>query len=435
LSRLARWATRDARGEVAGHASLYDTEHDPTEREAIQLERLNHEWARTLRHVPYWSRLRERLGLPERWASLDEFVRSAPATGKVTLQEHGADLVSDERPPGLHKATGGSTAEPVQIPKWRSEIAATRPNFWLGRSWYGIDPGDRLFLLWGHSHMLGTGLRGFWNARRQEASDLLLGYCRFSAYDMRPEAMERAVRRLLAFRPRYVLGYSVALDHLAEAAAGHAEALRALGLAAVIATAEGFPSEASGPRIERVFGCPVAMEYGAVETPALAHSLPSGGFRVFWHSYLVEAERRGKRWALRVTSLFPRCLPLIRYEIGDEVDLPSGAPDLVVGLTAFDRLVGRCNDYLELPDGARVHSEAISHAVRPCPSVRAYQVVQEGPKLRLRYTARDVLPAEEAAGLRQRLRRVDPGLGAVALERADTLEQTVAGKTPMIVRR
>jgi phenylacetate-coenzyme A ligase PaaK-like adenylate-forming protein len=343
--------------------------------------------------------------------------------------------VSDERPPEIRKMTGGSTAEPVQIPKWRSEIAATRGNFWRGRSWYGIDPGDRLFLLWGHSHLLGTGLRGLVNARRQQLSDLALGYCRFSAYDMRPEAMEAAVRRLIAFRPDYVLGYSVALDRLADAAEEHSGALQALRLKAVIATAESFPSEASAPRIERIFGCPVAMEYGAVETPALAHTRPEGGFQVFWRSYLVEAERRGKRWALRVSSLFPRCLPLFRYEIGDEVELDVGSPDHVVGVTRFERLVGRCNDHIELPDGALIHSEAISHAVRPCPNVGAYQLLQEGSSLRLRFTARRELAPEEVRGLRERLRAIDPGLTAIVLERVEALEQTLAGKTPMILSR
>jgi phenylacetate-coenzyme A ligase PaaK-like adenylate-forming protein len=434
VTRLARRRQRALVHTLAERSALYAREPDPAERASAQLDSLNRVWASASAHVPYWRALRESEGLPARWESLEQFASRLPGTDKSTLQQQGSALRSEQRPPELQKMTGGSTAEPVQIPKWKSEIAATRANLWLGRGRYGIEPHHRLFMLWGHSHLLGTGVRGFVNARRQELADWLLGYCRFSAYDMRPEAMRRALERMLSFRPDYVLGYSVALHHLAEAAGDLAPALRALGLRAVIATAESFPSEASEALVAERFGCPVAMEYGAVETPGLAYSLPEGGYQVFWDSYLVEAERRGKRWSLRITALVPRCVPLLRYEIGDEVELQPGAPDHVVGLTGFERLVGRCNDYLELDDGARIHSEAISHAVRACAGIRSYQVVQQGRTLLLHYTAPETLPADQAAGLVERLRRIHPGLAEAGLERVPALRQTVAGKTPMILR-
>jgi phenylacetate-coenzyme A ligase PaaK-like adenylate-forming protein len=177
------------------------------------------------------------------------------------------------------------------------------------------------------------------------------------------------------------------------------------------------------------------MEYGAVEAMGMAYTRPEGGYQLFWHSYLAEAERRGAYWTLRLTSLYPRSLPLVRYEIGDEVELADGAPDHVIGLSRFERLIGRCNDHVVLTNGALVHSEVFSHAVRPCGSVRGYQILQEGSALRLRVTPPGALSAEEEAGLRGRLAKVDPELAAIALERVDSLHQTVAGKTPMIVRR
>ena len=46
----------------------------------------------------------------------------------------------------------------------------------------------------------------------------------------------------------------------------------------------------------------------------------------------------------------------------------------------------------------------------------------------------DPLMADEIAGIRQRLGKVHPDLGQVPLERAELLQQTVAGKTRMVVR-
>src|SRR5262249_7387116 len=159
-----------------------------------------------------------------------------------------------------------------------------------------------------------------------------------------------------------------------------------LGIKVVIGTSEGFPYPDSAARLSDTFGCPVVMEYGAVEALGIAYMHPTGGYRVFWHNYLAEAERRGASFVLRLTSLYPRSLPLVRYEIGDEVELAAGSPDHVVGLTRFERVLGRCNDYVSLRDGTLVHSEAFSHAVRPCAAIGSYQVVQRGDDVRLCFT-------------------------------------------------
>jgi phenylacetate-coenzyme A ligase PaaK-like adenylate-forming protein len=330
--------------------------------------------------------------------------------------------------------TGGSTSQPVQIPAWRSEFAATAPDVWVGRGWYGIAPDARLFLLWGHSHLLGTGMRGRLNGLRRTLNDRLLGYRRFSAYDLRAEALRRAGDALLRFAARYVVGYSVALDGFAHANRDRAGDFSRLGLAAVIGTAEAFPGEESSGLIAEVFGAPVAMEYGAVETGVVAHTHPEGGYRVFWGSYLLEGERsESGRHVVRVTSLYPRCLPLVRYELGDEIELEASATDHAVGITRFRKVVGRCNDYVPLADGSRIHSEAFSHAVRPCAEVRAFQVVHGSRGIRILFTAASPLGENREVEIRSRLQRIHPELENVQFIEVEELPQTLAGKTRMVV--
>lgn len=435
MTLAAKLRSHSLSREVRALAPRYDATPAPAERARIQLELLNRVWAQARRQVPHYRELAQRRGLPECWSNLEEFVASLPTTGRQDLQSAGSRLLSQQRPPDQWRATGGSTAQPIQIPQWRSEVSATRANAWLGRSWYGIQPDDRLFLLWGHSHLLGSGVRGWLNARRRELEDRLLGYYRFSAYDIGRQAMERAIERILAFRPDYIIGYSVALDRLGRAAQSQSDRLRRLGVKAVIATAEGFPSPDSGARLSDALGCPVAMEYGAVEALGIAHTHPDGGYRLFWGSYLAEAQRVAGRRVLRLTSLYPRSMPLLRYEIGDEVELPPDAAEEVVGLTRFERVLGRCNDYVELGDGTCVHSEAFSHAIRPCPQVRGYQVVQQGSNVELHIVVSGELPEPEEAGLKRRLARIHAELAATPVKRASSLQRTVAGKTPMIIRR
>jgi hypothetical protein len=97
-------------------------------------------------------------------------------------------------------------------------------------------------------------------------------------------------------------------------------------------------------------------------------------------------------------------------------------------------VIGRCNDYVELADGANIHSEAFTHAVKECTGVARFQVVQNGGgKIFFRYIAISQQPAIESE-IRRRLSIVHPELGNVQLERVASLPQTIAGKTRTIVR-
>ena len=418
--RLYRSEIEERRREYAGEPA----------REQLAL--LNAEWRRAVADVPYWERIAREHALPAEFASLEEFAGRVPATTRDVVRKEGAALASRSRGPDRVRMTGGSTSSPVQIPAWDSEFARGRADVWLARSWYGVGPGSRLFMLWGHAHLLGTGAAGWLRGRVRALEDRLLGYHRFSAYDLRPEALRRAGDELLRFRPEYLLGYSVALDQLARANADRQGAFRAAGVRVVIATAESFPSADSAERLADLFGCPVAMEYGAVETGLIAHTHPSGGYRVCWRSHLVEAEPSGAGHRIRVTSLTPRCVPLVRYEIGDEIALPEHA-GAALGLDRFARVIGRCNEYVPLEDGARIHSEAFSHALRPCPEIVAFQVVVGGPALAIRYVAGEELAEPRLGEIRGRLGRIHPTLASARLERVERLPQSVAGKTPMVV--
>ena len=59
------------------------------------------------------------------------------------------------------RITGGSSGNPLQIPAWKSEDLYTRPDQWVGRRWYEINPEDRCLWLTGNSYLLGNGLKGF----------------------------------------------------------------------------------------------------------------------------------------------------------------------------------------------------------------------------------------------------------------------------------
>lgn len=433
LVRAAR--ARSLREGIAERTRLHARSLDATVRCADQLARFNGLWARIRTEVPYYVALSAERGLPRAFDSWEAVCDSLPVMSRENLRAEGARLVNPTRPPDAWRATGGTSATPVQFPVWSSELAYTTPDIWIARGWYGITPADRVFLLWGHRHLLGTGFKARIKGWERRIRDAVLGYRRWSAYDLSTEGLRRAGEALLRFHPTHAIGYSVALDLMARANADRAAEFAALRMKAIIATAEGFPSADSSRVVSEVFGAPAAMEYGAVETTVMAHTTPAhAGFEVFWNNHFLEATEPGPGGGriLRITSLYPRCTPLIRYEVGDEVALCPGDDGL--GLARFDRVIGRCNAFLLLPDGTRIHSEAITHVVSSCADVGAYQAVQEGTSISMLLTAARPISGETVEMIRGRLARIHPGLASVAVRQVDRLRQTIAGKTPMILR-
>lgn len=401
---------------------------------AEQLRRLNIAWQSNCKQVSIVRTLRESGKVPERFESLLEFQQSVPITTKEDLIRRLPELLDPAMAVDQTRATGGSTAEPVKFPVCQSECRRTGAAAWLARSWVNVSPRDRLFLLWGHSHLFGTGVRGWLNKQRRMMSDAVLGYHRFSAYDLSDAALRLAADRLLQFRPAWCLGYSVAWDRFAAANADRKTELQALGLKLIVATAEGFPRGDSRDRLQALFGCPVLMEYGTVETGVLAHETAPGHFRVLWQNHLLEsvvsAEHPDRR-DIVVTSLYPRCMPLVRYRIGDQL-VAADSSESVLG---FSGIAGRCNDYLELPSGQRLHSELIAHIVRDLPGVRGYQAVQrKNAAVQLHLLSEDDVSIETTALIQSRFAKLDESLRNLDIQRVSQLHQTISGKTPTVVR-
>ena len=318
---------------------------------------------------------------------------------------------------------------------WNSEIHALFLNKLLGRSWYEINADDPLFLFWGHSHLLGTGIKGRLNAFKRELIDYSLGYCRANAYKLDKLSMDSTFERLLKFRPAYLIGYSRALDLLARTRSIHEINYgQNLNIKAVIGAAEAFPFPDSQEVITRVFNAPIGMEYGSVETLLMAHTFPESNYRVFWDTYFLEAiptERKGV-YSVVVTKLVPASTPLIRYQIEDEIKILNGQEWPIFPVLEFDSVIGRCNEFVETNDGVRLHSEVFTHAVRQETEVLSYQLRVDKENFTLFLLLKGSLSSELEKRIRKRMVSVHPELEKVIIRKSSKLKQSIAGKTSWV---
>jgi phenylacetate-coenzyme A ligase PaaK-like adenylate-forming protein len=138
----------------------------------------------------------------------------------------------------------------------------------------------------------------------------------------------------------------------------------------------------------------------------------------------------GERSAkLYVTPLTRRTLPLLRYELGDEVTLLSEPCPEGIDFRRIEHVQGRHDDIFTYPPDVRVHPIAFRSPLTRCRFITAYQVRQtpRGAAISVVATGpfdRKVLVREIEAGL--------TGVGLsrprVAIEQVEALPRTSGGQ-------
>jgi phenylacetate-CoA ligase len=350
--RLLRFLPR-FRKAARAMAALEERESWPRAQiEALQLERVNALWANAVAHVPYYRQLRAERRLPDRFASLEEFKSSVPPLPKATIRARAKDLLSEKAGSGHWERTSGSTGIPMSA-FWEYEAHREMRHFQYRfyQAW-GVDVFDRSAFLWGHRAYWQPGLSGVWQRNvTRPLIDWLRNRLRLCAYGLDREELRGHLKRIRAYRPVALYGWSTAVFLLAQEALASGFGCDSLRLA-------NMTSEVVYPHIrqtvERAFGVPAVTEYGAVECGFIAGDAPDRTLRVREDGILLETlPRPDGRYDINLTVLHNLAFPLIRYAIADVTDEPLLLPER--GFAILHNVAGRNNDLMLSKTGRYVH--------------------------------------------------------------------------------
>src|SRR5699024_1015606 len=320
-----------------------------------QLDKFNQLWQSIQTNVSYYNKLATRNNVPREIRNFEDF-KELPIVDRSYVRENIEKFTDDSKQPDSLITTGGSTGTPLKYPSWKTESEHYESSVWYARSFYNIRSSNRMFRVWGHSHTLGSGISKYNKIISLKLGLPLIGYKRFSAYDLSEKQLKRAGEQIIKFKPHYILGYSKALQMLAKANEDRKSDFENLQLKAIIGAAEGFEKQEDKEFIHEIFGCPVGLEYASMETKLLAHTHPDGDYRVLWRNNLVECiDEEGnpsETGRILVTSLYPRAFPLVRYELGDVI---TGTVKDLNSVYTFQNVKGRDNDFLMLDENTPIH--------------------------------------------------------------------------------
>jgi len=305
--------------------------------------------------------------------TLDDLVR-LPTMNKRDARDNVEQLVWRGVPGGIFKyTTGGSSGEPLIFYFGRARQAADAAGRLRARRWWGVQPGEREVYLWGAPVELNK------TDRIKTLRDRMVNQLLLNAFEMSPARMDDYLAAMQTWNPKAIYGYASSLALLAAHAESRGIRPGLPALRVVSTTGEPlFPHQRE--LIERVYGVPVSVEYGARDAGLMALQSPDGALLQMSETHLIEvlddAGNPVEEGEAVITSLVSEAQPFIRYRTGDVVRR-SGKPDPGGrGLEVLDAVVGRQTDFIVAADGRIMHALAVIYVLRAIPGVGQFKLIQ-----------------------------------------------------------
>ncbi|MDG6913875.1 MAG: phenylacetate--CoA ligase family protein [Nitrososphaerota archaeon] len=371
---------------------------------------------RLVRHVnlfvPYYKSAFKRSGLvPEDIKGVADLKKLPFLTKEDIRRDVNGDLRSRGALPEFAKVTSGTTGASVGI-AYSREFITVRDCLYLRRLMnFGLKPWDKVVTVWDPPRGWRTRIDKDGSVR----STTQLAEVPFATFLGRPIPQVKVLRsipsdvemeaaRLAALNPSFIFCRPSHLRRIGVAMRSGGQEIAAKGL---ICTNE-ILTDSCAKELEVGFKAKTLRMYGSTEAGSIgADCRFKTGIHLNEDYTIFEVIRDGEQVApgesgeLVVTQLHNPSMPLIRYPVGDLVELAEeGTCPCGSNLRRLRSVHGKAVDCLLGYDGARVSPLQVADAIESGFGLRDFQIIQTEPtRFRLRVSPGSALPKDALEGI------------------------------------
>ncbi|WP_435254333.1 phenylacetate--CoA ligase family protein [Tenacibaculum sp. A30] len=295
-----------------------------------------------------------------------EDIHKLPILDKEELRKNAENIKTNLQFKKLIKSeTSGTTGQPLTFYKNEEWDSMNRAAMYRGYSWYGVNPWDRNGYFWGYNP-------SFKSILKNSVLDFLQN--RFRIFSYNEKGILKFSKKIK--KAKYIEGYSSMIYEVAKKI-NNLKLERPRNIKLIKGTSEKIYDNYHQETI-KAFGKKIVSEYGAAEAGLIAFECPEGYMHINSENVIVE-EERGE---VLVTNLMSLSFPIIRYRLGDKIELAQDDFNCTCGrkhpviLNVLGRVgknvVGYKNSYPSLTFYYVFKNLALNHDV-----VLNYQAVQE----------------------------------------------------------
>jgi phenylacetate-CoA ligase len=321
-----------------------------------------------------------------------EDLHRLPPVSKELMRRNLEGMRTGSSPFDIHVHTGGTTGTPMEVVFWRRDFQRRIAMLDYYREKWGFEKGMRRATFSGRI-IANDSSRPFWR------HNTIINQRLYSTFHLAEENLGAYADDLRRFKPMMIDGFPSAIGRVARYMVEHKLELDDPPRV-VFSTSEGL-YDFQRDLIERAFGCKSANQYGSAEGAPIVAECPLGALHYDIRSGVIEPRASGD---VLVTSFTTYGTPLVRYEIGDSVELFDEPRTCSCGNNnpLVKSIVGRSQDFLVSPERGLV-AVGLVDIFKKTPAVFAKsQIVQrELGKVEL------LLVAEDEAVARPHLKTLD----------------------------
>ena len=299
-----------------------------------------------------------------------------PILTKHELREFAEQLLCDEWIGAKRKElrverTSGSTGKFTTVYWCREDYNKSNMHLWrLRNRWYGIYPNSKLVtfnsLIFAGTRLLKPKRITFLDNQRS----LLL-----SKFNLLDDDLHEYIDVMNRFKPDWMMVQNSVLARLCDFMQR-----KHLALPTSIKYIE-LNGEATSKETKQYyrncFGVPIADMYGATEVNGIAYECPCGRAHVLEKNVYLETVEREEGPMAIVTSLCNMAMPIIRYELGDIVELgESEQCECGMVSTYIKQVKGRVSDKIDTSDGRHVSPYVFLFCIEKTNEMLFHPIVQ-----------------------------------------------------------
>lgn len=328
--------------------------HNTEDKFALQQERLNDFYKYVKENSEYFKRV-----LPDVESNITvEDLKQFPTMDKETIRNNIDEIVT-RKEKLIPMKTGGSTGKSLVY--YTHPIDMSRKIAYLDyfKEKHGVYKGMRRVSVGGRILVPNKQKKKVFWRYNKPLNQLML-----SAYHADGENLKYYIKKLNKFKPQTLDGYTTVLHRIAQYINKHDIRLKFKPIA-IFPTAEALTDEMKMD-IEKAFNCPVRNQYASSEGAPFITENTKGELKINPATGVFELEHlEGNIYELVVTGFYTTTTPLIRYKIGDSVELfePLDA-NYKQSDIKIKRIIGRNNDFLMSNERGIVTNVNLSTVVR-----------------------------------------------------------------------
>lgn len=304
-------------------------------------------------------------------------IEKLPIINKEDLRKNISNVFTISKESGIVSKTGGTTGKSLEIIFTKDNMQERFAMLDAFRGKFGYKLGEKTAWFSGKNLLTARDIskNRFWK------TDYFNAVRYYSTFHIKDDYLKYYIKDLNSFQPEYFVGFPSTILEIAKFGLKHNIPFEGNSIKAIFPTAETITSEMRSI-IESYFKCKLYNQYASSEGAPFIIECEKGNLHLELQSGVFEVLDAGNKYCkkgrLIITSFTTDGTPLIRYDIGDSIELQSD--DITCTCSNKNPLVkeilGREDDFLYSPENGKINLGNVSNTLKDTIGIIKFQAIQ-----------------------------------------------------------